>query len=358
MNDLEVRLRDAMHTAVPDRFDTSELVSGVQRHAARTRRLRRAGGAVVAAVVIAVAGASASGMLGNRAVEPAVPSPTTTAPNNLCPDLQAGDSPLTAAPSSPVSSHADSVLVCALTGADSVWPGSLPPDEAVTRPQAIDLLDWRPKDDEAAAQCGDRPHGRAFTVSYRDLQGTAHTYANSDLLCDGWVFLDSYYVALSEQAADYSAHQPAQDDYPSCPSILPGLGDAKDGTPSALPRGTVLKTASVCAHPAVDPLAVTADHTPRMLFVRRGVMGDRDLDLLNANLARTGAQGTDPGCAETAPLNVTYVVRAVTSGGDQLSLTAPAACLPHFHVDGQRRVTIVLDQATVDAITGPLDRFP
>lgn len=359
MTDLETRLRDAMHTATPDRFETAGLASGAHRYAVRTRRLRIASTALVAAVVVGVLGTASSGLFRDRATEPAVPKPTqTTNPVNICPDLQKTITPLTAEPDPPLSSRADAVLVCALIGGDSVWPGSLPPDDAVLKPATIDLLDWRLKGDESASLCGNRPRGDAFTVSYRDLQGTAHTFLNSDLLCDGWVFLDSYYVALSEQGADYASHQPAQDPYPTCPSILPGLGESLAGTPVELPKGTRFTSAIACAHPVVDPRAVSADTIPRPLYVRRGVMGDRDLATLNANLARTGSRTVDPGCKETAPLNVTFVVRAVTSGGDQVSLTAPAACLPHFHVNDQRGVTITLEQATVDVITGPLNRFP
>lgn len=359
MTDIETRLRDAMHTATPERFDTTGLAPGAHRYAVRARRLRVASTTLVAAVVIGAIGTAGSGLFRDRATEPAVPRPSqTTSPINLCPDLQKTITPLTSVPASPLSSRADAVLVCALVGGDSVWPGSLPPDDAVVKPATIDMLDWRLKDDPLASQCGNRPKGHAFTVSYRDLQGQGHTHVNSDLLCDGWVFLDSYYVALSEQAADYWSHQPAQDPYPACPSILPGLGESLASKPVELPKGTVFTSAITCAHPVVDPLAVTADAVPRPLLVRRGVMGDRDLATLNANLARTGSTNDDPGCKETAPLNVTFVVHAVTTGGDQVSLTAPAACLPHFHVNEQRHITIVLDQATVDMITGPLNRFP
>jgi hypothetical protein len=359
MTDVETRLRDAMHAAAPEHFDTTGLASGAQAYAVRARRLRVTGTALVAAVVVGVLGTAGTDLFRDRATEPAVPTPSpTTAPINICPDLQKTITPLTAAPASPLSSRADAVLVCALVGGSSVWPGSLPPDDSVVKPATLDMLDWRLKDDEAAPLCGKRPKGDAFTVSYRDLQGRAHTHLNSDLLCDGWVFLDSYYVALSEQAADYTAHQPPQDSFPACPSILPGLGESLAAKPLELPQGTVFTTASTCAHPAVDPLGVAASTVPRPLYVRRGVMGDLDLAMLNANLARTGSKAQDPGCKETAPLNVVFVVRAVTSRGEQVSLTAPAACLPHFHVNDQRNITIVLDQSTVDMITGPLNRFP
>jgi hypothetical protein len=359
MTDMETRLRDAMHTATPEHFDTKGLAPGAHRYAVRARRLRVASTTLAAAVVIGVVGTASSGLFRDRATEPAVPKPSpTTSSINICPDLQKTITPLTSVPASPLSSHADAVLVCALIGGDSVWPGSLPPDDAVLKPATIDLLDWRLKGDASASQCGNRPKGDAFTVSYRDLQGASHTYLNSDLLCDGWVFLDSYYIALSEQGADYASHQPAQDPFPTCPSILPGLGESLAGKPVELPKGTVFRSAIACAHPVVDPGAVSADTIPRLLYVRRGVMGDRDLATLNANLARTGSRTVDPGCKETAPLNVTFVVRAVTSAGDQVSLTAPAACLPHFHVNDQRGVTITLEQATVDVITGPLNRFP
>lgn len=355
MTDLETRLRDAMQTAVPERFDASGLSEGAQRYAVRTRRLRLASTALVAAVAVGIVGTSTSGLFRDRATEPAVPAP---APITLCPDLQKDVSQLTSLPEGPFSTRADAVLVCALVGGGSVWPGSLPPDEAVDKAAAIDTLDWRLKDDVAAPQCGDRPRGRAFTVSYRDLKGDGHTYLNTDLLCDGWVFLDSYYVALSELGTDYWTHQPAQDSYPPCPSVLFEPTRTSTGQARALPKGTVLSAASVCAHPTVDPLAVASNEVPRMLYVRRGAMGDRDLATLNANLARTGATSGTASCKQTWPLDVTYVVRAVTSAGVTVNLRAHAACLPSFHVNNDTTATVTLDQDTVDTITGPLDRFP
>ena len=355
MTDLETRLRDAMQTAVPERLDPSGLADGARRYAVRSRRLRVASTALVAAVVVGIVGASTSGLFRDRATEPAVPSP---APINLCPELQRDVSQLTALPGRPLSRHADAVLVCALVGDDSVWPGSLPPDQAVEMPAAIDTLDWRLQDDEAAPQCGVRPSGRAFTVSYRDLLGRAHTFLNSDLLCDGWVFLDSYYVALSEQGTDYQANQPAQDSYPACPSLLREPARRSTGEAGALPRGTVLTAASVCAHPTVNPLAVPGTDVPRLLYVRRMPMGERDLAQLNANLARTAASPGTRACKTSWPFDVIYVVRAVTSLGAEVNLRAHAACLPSFHVNNDPTATITLDQDTVDTITGPSNRFP
>jgi hypothetical protein len=355
MNELETRLHDAMHRAVPEGFDTAGLTSGARQRSARTRRLRLAAGAAVATVAIAAVGLGASGLVGKRAAEPAQPSPPSRGTISPCPDLQKVITPLTGMPESPLSERADAVLVCALTSGGSVWPGSLPPDEAVDRPGTLDRLIWRLKDDQDAPLCGDRPHGPAFTVSVRDLQGRVVTHANTDLLCDGWVFLDSYYVGLSEQSADWVAGQPPLDDYPTCPSVL----HDPEGQPVELPKGTRLATASACAHPVVDPLAVTSDSVPRMLYPRRGPLGERDLALVNANLARTGTSvGQDPGCTAKAHLPLSYVLRAVTTSGQQVWLTSSPSCLPHFHVNGQRHITIVLDPSVVEVITGPLDRFP
>ncbi|SDP35175.1 hypothetical protein SAMN04489867_2159 [Pedococcus dokdonensis] len=355
MTDLETRLRDAMHAAVPEQFDTSDLAVAARRQAISTRRLRRAAVATGAAVVVAVVGVGASGVFRNRAAEPAVPSPSQSRPINPCPELQSTISPLGGVPASPLSERADAVLVCALVGGDSVWPGSLPPDEAVVRPATLDLLNWRLASDPDAKKCGDRPHGPAFTVSVRDRQGQARTYLNTDLLCDGWVFLDSYYVGLAEQSADWSAALPPLDDYPTCPSAL----HDPDSNPVELPKGTVLASASSCTYPAIDPLAVTSDTVPTMLYPRRGPFGERDLALLNASLARTGTTAAlDPGCNAEAHLPLTYVLRAVTTAGQRVWLTSSPQCLPHFHVNGQRHITIVLDPPAVDAITGPLDRFP
>jgi hypothetical protein len=355
MNELETRLHDAMHRAVPEGFDTAGLTSGARQRSARTRRLRLAAGAAVATVAIAAVGLGASGLVGKRAAEPAQPSPPSRGTISPCPDLQKVITPLTGMPESPLSERADAVLVCALTSGGSVWPGSLPPDEAVDRPGTLDRLIWRLKDDQDAPLCGDRPHGPAFTVSVRDLQGRVVTHSNTDLLCDGWVFLDSYYVGLSEQSADWVAGQPPLDDYPTCPSVL----HDPEGQPVELPKGTRLATASACAHPVVDPLAITSDSVPRMLYPRRGPLGERDLALVNANLARTGTSvGQDPGCTAKAHLPLSYVLRAVTTSGQQVWLTSSPTCLPHFHVNGQRHITIVFDPSVVEVITGPLDRFP
>jgi hypothetical protein len=351
MTDLETRLRGAMRSAAPADLDTSGLTEGAHRYAARSRRLRLGGSAVVAAVLVGAVGIGLSGALRDRAAEPAAP---TQSPINLCPELQRTITPLTTQPEAPLSQRADAVLVCALIDSDSVWPGSLPPDSPVDKRGAIDTLVWRLKDDPDAALCGDRPVGRAFTVSVRDRQGVGTTYLNTDLLCDGWVFLDSYYVANSELGADWVAANGPTDPYPKCPSLLHGAG----GQSFALPRGTVLTRATRCTHPTIDPLAVTADVVPKVQFVRRGPLGEDELAQLNAALARIGAGNEEPGCNGTAPLPLTHVLRGITASGQEVTLSAAGSCLPHFHVNDQRRVTITLDQETVDMITGPLDHFP
>jgi hypothetical protein len=43
---------------------------------------------------------------------------------------------------------------------------------------------------------------------------------------------------------------------------------------------------------------------------------------------------------------------------DALVPESSPTCLPHFHVNGQRHITIVLEPSVVEVITGPLDRFP
>ena len=349
MTDLETRLRDAMHTALPEAFDSAGFANGARRYAARSRRVRAGSAALVAAVVVAIIGATSSGLFRDRAAVPARPAGVL----NLCPDLQRVVAPVRDVPRS---ADLQAVLVCALVDVGSAWPGSLPPDEAVVGQAALGLLHWSAAGD-APGSCGNVPRGRAFTVSTRDLQGRDRTFLNTDLACDGWPFLGTYYVALAELDADWQAGHPS-DSYPSCPSILHDPDRNQLGAPGELSRGVVLRSVSVCTHPTAVPVVVGDTSSPKQVFVRRGVLGDLDLARINADLARTGAAKTPQPCGPKAKLHATYVLRAVTTEGRAVSLTARDECLPTFAVDHDRTLTLRLAQATVDALLGDRVSYP
>jgi hypothetical protein len=353
MTDLETRMREVMDRAVPEDLSSAGLADGARRYAARARRTRVATAALVTAVVVGAFGLASSGVFRDRAAVPATPSLVL----NLCPELQQSLTRLTSPPRSPASATQKAVLVCAFTDGDSVWPGSLPPDAAVDAAAALDTLKWSLRGDPRVP-CGDAPRGRAFTVTVLDHHERARTFPNTDLACDGWPFLSSYYVALSELGADWVAANEPKDPYPTCPSLLHEQSRPLARTSDELLRGTVFTSAAVCSHPVASPVLADDPAVPKPVFVRRGAMSDIELARLNANLTRTGAvRGAQP-CRDRAPLNLIYVVRGVTSTGRTVSLTAHAACLPTFTVNNDPTFTITLDAATVDDLTGPQNRYP
>jgi hypothetical protein len=353
MTDLETRLRDLLVAAAPDSPATDGLAAGARRYAARARRARTVTAVGVLVAVLAVGGAVASGAFHERTLAPARPRP---APAELCPDLQRDLSSLGTLPGK---ESLDAVKVCAFVDEGSAWPGSLPPDEDVEQPGALSLLSMVPATVGNPSSCGDVPRGRAFTVSTLDLRGVVRTFPNTDLACDGWPFLATYYVALSELGADWVAAQGPPDPYPTCPSMLHEPDRAALGAAAELPRGTVLTSASVCAHPTAAPVVVGDASTPEPVFVRRGVVAERDLAALNADLARTPASRGGRQCGDTAQrLHVTYVIRGVTQDGGQVTLTAADGCLPIFLVDGDRTLTISLSPNTVASLVGDRLQYP
>lgn len=340
MPEFETLLREALREAVPQDLEQSGLAEGAKAYAVRVRRLRVVSTAVVAAVVVLIAAVASTGMFRNRAVAPAKPQ---TDHVNVCDD-QVGVTPLRAAPVAPASARYQHVLVCALTGSDSAWPGSLPPDWSVDTPEAIDSLTWDLRDD--AADCGRLPMGRAFTVSVQEHNGTISTYLNTDLRCSGWEFLERYYVALAEQR--WQVDTTLQDPFPGCPSFF---GKQPPTSEAPLARGTVLSEASLCLHPV--PRAVRDVPVPR--WPVRGVLDTADLARLNAELAAHGSVSGRPqgGCGGT-PADRVYVIRAKTSRGEDVELRMSPACATTWLVNKSDVQTFDISRTTFDAMTSPL----
>jgi DNA-directed RNA polymerase specialized sigma24 family protein len=310
-------------------------------------------GLVAAGVVVGVASRDGGG--GDAPTPTATARPTTLA----CRDSFGPPSP-PLAPSGQLSRTVTAVLVCAQTDEGSVWAGSLPPDEPVTVPLALDALSLQPRTNGAG--CADLPQGPAFRMVLRRNDGSTTTYANEGLACNGWPALASYYVALAEQgAAPVSEAAPESDPGASveaflgCPSILgktvspPGVappghpGGTKPPAvvPPGLPRGTVLEAATACLHPRPILNAV-----PRFRAIRSNVMGAPELAELNADLAKGGSSG-GPGSTCTRGTSL-FVVRARTAEGRLVELSS--ACADRFAVDWNQRDSWPVSARTRDML--------
>src|SRR6476661_1604561 len=243
----------------------------------------------------------------------------------------------------PLHTRYDAVLVCAQTDEGSVWANSLPPDDAVTAPAALDALVLDPRG--ATTHCAHLPTGPAFRVLLRTADGALTTWANEGLACNGWPALDSYYRALAEQGAGPAVDA---DGFLGCPSTLTGQRSA---TPSAaasgaapgLARGTVLVAATACLHPAVQPQASTP---PSFRAVRGAVLGGPGLAQLNADLARSGSRRGPRLACLAGPW--TYELRARTDTGRLVELTS--GCAREFAVDGRQRDTWPVSRETTSML--------
>ena len=224
----------------------------------------------------------------------------------------------------PLSGRFVAVLVCARTDDASVWSGTLPPDDPVTDPIALDSLALEPRG--SGAPCPDLPSGPAYRLLLLGRDGTTTTWANEGLACDGWPALAGTYVAAAEQRA---RTDPDDNGFLGCPTALGGVVDPT-GVGKGLPRGTVLVEATACLHPLAEarPRAI-----PRFRPVRGNVLGLPDLAQLNAELARAGSRRTAKGDCARGPFR--YVVRARTDTGRLVELSS--TCGTEFAVDGHLR---------------------
>jgi DNA-directed RNA polymerase specialized sigma24 family protein len=297
-----------------------------------------AGLAVVALVV---------GLVGSRHgggdVVPPPPDPTlepltcrTPAPPPSPPEVSAV----------PVRARYVAVLVCAQTDEGSVWQNSLPPDDPVTAPQALDALVLEPRG--GRAHCPALPAGPAFRVLLRGVDGDLTTWANEGLACNGWPALAFYYRALAEQGAGPSVDP---DGFLGCPSVLGWRDGSATATPGAtatagLPRGTVLTEATACLHPAPQLQGTT----PSFRAVRGAVLGAPGLAQLNADLAAGGSRRGPRLACSGSPW--TYVLRARTTTGRVVELTS--GCAREFAIDGHPHDTWPVSRETTSMLRAVL----
>ena len=314
--DPQWRLRDALQGAAPSSPDVDGLAEGARRSAARSRRRRRTAGASLAAGTLVAVGTLALATGPNLPLLPdPEPSPTTSSPPSL--PFQYCQLPaVAAAPAGSdgrsMSERYDAALVCARTDGDSVWSGSLPPDDVLTEPPALDLLRVAARDDGATCPPS-LPRGPAFRLLLRTHDGTVEYLPNEALRCDGWEALSSYFVAVAEQRGD-TAEDPRDGSYLACP---PAWKTSAGTAPSSLPRGTVFATATICLHPLVE---VTPTAAPVFRGMRGNVLGDLQVAPINGELADHGTVRARPrACAQKL---WRYVLRAVTSEGEVVELAS------------------------------------
>jgi hypothetical protein len=334
MADLETRLHDLLETAAGPEPTTEGLAQGARRYAARVRRLRVGGLAALTAVVVAAAASVALSVGRDRALDPAVPTPSastaTLLPFQYC--QQTYPSRYPPADLGKVSESFDAVLVCARTDTDSVWSGSLPPDDAVVDPARLDTLRLEARGDVSG--CPQLPRGPAFRVLVRSPDGTIVSYPNEALRCDGWLLLADYYVAVAEQRTDPSTGT-NPDGYLGCPPLADGP-DVLSRT-HALPPDAQFVTATVCLHPAVQyPIT----EQPRFRQIRANVLGNAQLGPLNRDLAAGTHFGPAEQCDGTGWV---YAVRGVTTDGVVVDLVN--GCPNELVVPG-RRTAIHTSQET------------
>jgi DNA-directed RNA polymerase specialized sigma24 family protein len=338
----EESLRVVLTGRPPQDPSVEGLVAPSRRYAARARGARGWALAVVAVVAVAVVGALVT-RDGDGGV---VPVPTTSEPAALSCGSSFGPPSPPVAPAGPLSRTVVAVLVCAQTDEGSVWAGSLPPDEPVTVPLAIDALSVQPR--TKGAGCADLPQGPAFRMLLRGHDGSTTTYANEGLACNGWPALASYYVAVAEQEVSGPAGPASEPDTGStgdgflgCPSILGKAVSPPGAAPPSLTRGTVLAAATACLHPRPILNAV-----PRYRTIRANVMGAPQLAQLNADLARAGSDRV-PGstCATGTSL---FVVRARTDEGRLVELSS--VCADRFTVDWTARDSWPVSTQTRDML--------
>ena len=269
------------------------------------------------------------------------PEPTTLAPLSCLTQAPPPSPPVTSAV--PLHTRYAAVLVCAQTDEGSIWQNSLPPDDAVTAPVALDALALDPRG--ATSHCAHLPTGPAFRVLLRGPDGALTTWANEGLACNGWPALDSYYRALAEQGAGPAVDA---DGFLGCPSAL---ADQRTGATSApagsagpgLARGTVLVAATACLHPAVQPQASTP---PSFRAVRGAVLGGPGLAQLNADLAASGSRRGPRLVCAAGPW--TYELRVRTDTGRLVELTS--GCAREFVVDGRPRDTWPVSRETTSML--------
>jgi DNA-directed RNA polymerase specialized sigma24 family protein len=298
-------LADALDALVPPAVPLGQLTPPPPGN---QRRWRRAGG--WAAVTAAALGVALT--VGSLSDDPQQPTPTP-APSTTTLAFQYCEQDHPSAYPPPgfgsVSEVFAAALVCARTDVDSVWSGSLPPDDELTAPAGLDSLRLEPRGD--ATGCPALPRGPAFRLLLRTLDGAVVSYPNESLRCDGWLALSDYYVAVAEQRLNPQTGRGAGG-YLGCPPLT-APPDRQSGTPT-LPPDVRFVTATVCLHPASSG-AVTQQ--PRFRPVRMNVLGDTQLVSLNRDLAAGAHPGPRTRCVQQG---WTYVLRGLTRDGALVEL--------------------------------------
>jgi hypothetical protein len=317
------------------------LADWARRYAAHARRVRAAGIVGLAAALV-VGGAVASGVSGDRVPPP--PPVTHLSCSMDSPDLPPAPWALSAGWSATVRE----VLVCADRSPDSVWPGSLPPDEPVSNPADLDYLRFEPRD--PTRSCLPAPSGPAYRMLVLGIGGDLAVHDNGPLRCNGWPALERYFIAIGDQLSGRWGTV-AGDPFPQCPSILQqDFANAVQG-PSGLSKGVTLTQATACYHPLVDPARL-----PRAaLSVVRTVLGARQVADLGADLASKGST-TRPGGAPQCPPLVRgrIVVHVRTTAGTAVTLVQLCAHRAEFAVDWNLTDLVTLSQHSVDLLRGAL----
>jgi RNA polymerase sigma-70 factor (sigma-E family) len=348
-HDPQWKLRDALGRTAPSSPSVDGLADSVRGYAARVRRRRRRTAASLTAVALVAAGTLALATGPELPFLPRpdpVPMPTVTSTQPVSSGLafqscQLPTIPLTGLSRNarPPSQRYDAVLVCARTDQDSVWSGSLPPDDVVAAPEALDSLRIEPRDEGVG--CPPLPSGPAFRLLVRSKDGAVAYLPNEALRCQGWEMLASYFVAVAEQRGSPEA-DPLDGGYLGCPPLWQ--------TPSTtvlttLPRGTVLATATICLHPLVE---ATLSEVPRLRPMRGGVLGEVQLGPLNEELARRGTVRSPR--APCTQQSWVYVLRAVTA--DRRLVELAGNCPHELEVVGAPGNTLRLGAAASSVLRG------
>jgi DNA-directed RNA polymerase specialized sigma24 family protein len=314
--------RAVLPALVPSDPSTHGLTSRARDRVDGRRRARTVASSALAAIVV-VAAAVVAATTSPRTVLPG-PGPTTTAPAALSCRTSTGEASVPSEGITRLSATATAVLLCARRDDDSVWPGSLPPDDELTDPRAIDLVTIEPR--TSGAECAPLVAGPTYRLLVRDRDGRVRSYENEVLACNGWPLLSRYYVAVSEQRA---AQDQASAGFLGCPSLLGNRPDTNDASPKPLlPKGTVFTLATACLHQLPRD-----DVVPRFREVRSNVLGAPQLARLNADAEHAGsALGAMPSCPSAGSL---VVVRMLTSTNALLEVSG--ACGSAFSVDWSTR---------------------
>ena len=241
--------------AAPANPSTAGLVVGARRYAARARRARIAGAAVLAAVVVVVASLT-TGLVGGRQASP--PAGRGSHLVDLTMATCAARAEVVPPPHTLASAYGMvAARLCALPGESSqgrdgwVLPGAALADERwVTRLRQA-LVDAEPH-----ADCRRGPGGPAFVLALEELDGTIIGYRSQDMTCAGRVAVAAYLEAVALQ----SAQRDALSADPSGPNCGPPADTVFNPTsePELDPTGHPYTgggggRAALCLYPQYDP---------------------------------------------------------------------------------------------------------